>query len=90
MCESYGHGYGCTILSRCVYKDGYKYVVTQDDLEQLYDLKKDPFEMDNLAMKDGYSDRIIIMRDELRRLQKESRDPVDLDGLLASAKRRRC
>ncbi len=81
MCESYGHGYGCTIISRLVYKGKYKYVITENDLDQLYDIENDPFEMDNLAVKEEYRGEIKIMQEELCKLQIENKDPISLEDL---------
>lgn len=87
MCESYGHGYGKTVISRAVYsEDGWKYVVTAHDLEQLYNLNDDPYEMNNLSNIKGYEEKIIEMRNLLKKNQKASLDPVDLDTLLYTVK----
>lgn len=87
MCESYGHGYGCTIISRLVYKDGWKYVVTEHDLEQLYDLGNDPYEMNNLSQDPAFFPKRDELRDELRKLMKSSGDTVDPDWLISSARK---
>ena len=87
MCESYGHGYGCTIISRLVYKDGWKYVVTEHDLEQLYDLGNDPYEMNNLSQDPAFFPKRVELRDELRKLMKSSGDTVDPDWLISSARK---
>ncbi len=87
MCESYGHGYGKTVISRAVYSsDGWKYVVTAHDLEQLYNLNEDPYEMKNLAGKEEYGDKVRQMRLLLKENQKKTHDPVDLDTLLFTVK----
>ncbi len=85
MCESYGHGYGVTIRSRMVVKGPYKYVATEDDLEQLYDLQSDPYELDNLALKPSCQDLKKAMQEEMRLHQQLSLDPVILDELVPSA-----
>ncbi len=87
MCESYGHGYGVTIISRMIIKGDYKYVITENDLEQLYNLKKDPFELDNLAVTPEFHGKIIELREELRKRQKENNDPIELDYLISTVKK---
>lgn len=86
MCESYGHGYGTTIISRMVVDNRYKYVAIENDLEQLYDLKEDPFEMHNLAAVSSYASLKEHMRDLIREHQEESKDPIRLDDLLATVR----
>lgn len=86
MCETYGHGYGTTIIGRMVVKDNYKYVCTEGDLDELYDLGKDPYEMRNLAVLDEYDALKEEMRQLLRRKQEEVSDPVRLEQLLPRRK----
>lgn len=47
MCETYGHGYGTTIIGRMVTDGHYKYVCTENMLDELYNLWEDPFEKKN-------------------------------------------
>lgn len=87
MCESYGHGYGKTVISRALYsKDGWKYVVTAHDLEQLYNLNEDPYEMHNLANCKEEEGKVREMRLLLKEEQRKTNDPVDLDTLLFTVK----
>ncbi len=85
MCESYGHGYGVTIKSRMVVKGSHKYVATENDLEQLYNLQEDPFELNNLASNPSYQTIKEAMRQEMRIQQSLSHDPVRLDELVPHA-----
>ncbi len=87
MCESYGHGYGKTLLSRCVYKGDFKYVITDGDLEQLYNLKEDRYEMNNLAVYHKWDYKIEEMRECLSSLMKASNDKVSLDSLIENVKK---
>lgn len=82
MCESYGHGYGTTIKSRMVVDERYKYIATENDLEQLYDLKNDPFELKNLADLKSYNDIKLKMRNLLIKQQQDFKDPVKIDELI--------
>ncbi len=82
MCETYGHGYGVTIIGRMVVKGDYKYVCTENDLDELYDLKNDPYELKNLAVLPEYDGLKNEMRELLREKQQESLDPIPLERLL--------
>lgn len=82
MCETYGHGYGLTIIGRMVTNGKWKYVCTEDDLEELYDLENDPYEKTNLAVLGEYQSQKQKMRTLLREKQRETNDPVDLARLL--------
>lgn len=82
MCETYGHGYGVTIRGRMFVKDNYKYVCTENDLDELYDLENDPYETRNLV----FSPEFDVLKDSMRRLlnksQKENDDPLPLRIML--------
>lgn len=82
LCETYGHGYGTTIIGRMVVEGDYKYCCTEDDLDELYNLKEDPYEMKNLAILPEYNELKEKMRTLLRRKQAESFDPIPLEQLL--------
>jgi arylsulfatase A-like enzyme len=87
MCESYGHGYGTTIISRMVIKNDYKYVITENDIEQLYNLKEDPYEMNNLAELKEYLDKKEELIECLKRQQKLSKDPIVFEKMQKKIKR---
>lgn len=82
MCETYGHGYGCTIIGRMVTDGKWKYVCTEDDLDELYDLENDPYEKKNLAVLDEYAGQKEKMRMLLKEKQRESHDTAALEDLL--------
>jgi len=48
MCEHYGH-FDNRFVQRCVYKDDWKYIFTEKNMEQLYHVKEDPYEQANLV-----------------------------------------
>ena len=48
MCEHYGH-HAFRFVQRCVYKDDWKYIVTEKGMPQLYNVADDPYEQVNLA-----------------------------------------
>ncbi len=82
MCESYGHGYGCTIISRMIVKNNIKYVCTENDMEELYNLEKDPYELNNLAINKEFDGLKKEMQNLLREHQRLSSDPVPLEKLI--------
>tara|TARA_B100001971_G_C18094952_1_gene485573 strand:+ start:140 stop:814 length:675 start_codon:yes stop_codon:yes gene_type:complete len=53
LIETFGHGFGRRDLGRAVVSQDHKYVAWQDDLDELYDLVQDPFELQNVAGKSG-------------------------------------
>ncbi|MHA1689519.1 MAG: sulfatase-like hydrolase/transferase [Promethearchaeota archaeon] len=63
MCESNGH---FTInIGRMLVTERYKYIFNDKDKDELYDLKEDPFEMNNLIGNNHYE---MILNDLKRRL----------------------
>jgi arylsulfatase A-like enzyme len=64
MCETHGHW---TIhAGRAIMTGRYKYIWNDDDIDELYDLEKDPYELQNLVNDQEYKD---ILSDLKRRLQ---------------------
>ena len=82
LLETYGHGFGVTIIGRMVVAGNIKYICNEKDLEELYDLAKDPYELCNLAVLPEYNELKEKMRELLVQKQKESGDPVSLERLL--------
>ena len=82
MCETYGHGYGVTILGRMVTDGRWKYVCTEKGQDELYDLKSDPYELRNLAVLPEYDKKKDEMRAKLKNEQKKSEDPIPLEELI--------
>jgi len=81
MLETYGHGYGTTIIGRTLLYDGWKYTCTENDLDELYHLKEDPYEMKNLASLPAFARQRSLMRTLLREQQAQSKDPVPLNSI---------
>jgi arylsulfatase A-like enzyme len=48
LLESYGQGYRDTKRSRTLVTESYKYTRNEDDIDELYNLEKDPYELVNL------------------------------------------
>lgn len=82
MCETYGHGYGTTIIGRMVTDGRFIYICTEDTCDELYDLEADPYEMKNLVFLEEYNDKKLQMRELLHRQQMQTQDPVSLEQLI--------
>jgi arylsulfatase A-like enzyme len=55
--------------------DRYKYIEypeQENDINELYDLKNDPYEMNNLINNPAYSQKLQELKQELQRLKKET------------------
>ena len=65
ICEHNGHGH--LFPQRMILHDRYKYVFCLHDMNELYDLQADPFEMSNLVHRPEYADLIGGMRQRLNR-----------------------
>jgi arylsulfatase A-like enzyme len=79
MLEAYGHGYAERIQARMYLEGDYKYVSFDGEMEELYNLKADPYEMDNLACKEMYQEKKKQMIESLKVLQVQSKDPFTLN-----------
>lgn len=77
MCQTYGHF--TTHLGRLVVTDRYKYVWNDGDMDELYDLEKDPFEMMNLINNNDYGDIIKDMKKRLTRWRQKTGDLITRD-----------
>jgi arylsulfatase A-like enzyme len=75
MCESYGHGDKEYIHGRVLYYNNLKYVYNYNELDELYDLKADKYEMNNLVNNEEYAEKLNEMIKRLKKKQKEFNDP---------------
>jgi arylsulfatase A-like enzyme len=73
MCETHGHGEDHA--GRLLVTDRYKYVANRGQLDELYDLEKDPYELTNLVSDPGYRDVLSDMQARLVRWQRTTGDP---------------
>ncbi len=74
FCETFGHGYKERIRGRMYVNGDFKYVKFEGQMKELYNLAEDPYEMNNLALDEGYADMIQKMEDGLQKLQSENGD----------------
>ncbi len=65
VCEHLGHGH--FFPQRLLMTDRYKYVFSLHDMNELYDLQDDPFELNNLAHQPDYADVVADLRGRLLR-----------------------
>ena len=73
MCEHNSHGE--ELLQRIVIRGRHKYVATLFDLDELYDLEQDPYEMNNLVHEPALRHIREELRDLLIRHMQNSGDP---------------
>ena len=63
ICEHNGHGH--LFPQRMILHDRYKYVFSLHDMNELYDLQEDPFEINNLLHAPQYAELIADMQQRL-------------------------
>ena len=74
MCETNGH---FTInIGRMIVTDQYKYISNDKDMDELYDLKNDPFELKNLVYDQKYKEVLIDMNNRLEKLRQKTNDKI--------------
>ena len=76
MCETHGHLEDH--LGRLVVTDQFKYVGNQNDMDELYDLQNDPYEMSNLVHDSGHQSTLASMKSELKVWQAKTHDSADV------------
>jgi len=84
MCEHHGHGHHA--FQRLLRWRNYKYVAHLTDIDELYDLAKDPYELRNLIDDPSMADVLREMRDRLARWMAEHDDDAPFAQGLRSSK----
>ncbi|MFX0003065.1 MAG: sulfatase-like hydrolase/transferase [Candidatus Hodarchaeota archaeon] len=74
LCETYGHW--TNHIGRVVVSDRYKYVYNDGDMDEFYDLRKDPFELNNLINIEEYNDVCYDMKLRLKNWRQKSGDNI--------------
>ncbi|TFG08176.1 MAG: DUF4976 domain-containing protein [Promethearchaeota archaeon] len=77
MCQTYGHF--TTHLGRLLITDRYKYVYNEGDMNELYDLKEDPFELRNLISNNDYDGMVSNMKTCLAKWREKTGDFITED-----------
>jgi arylsulfatase A-like enzyme len=72
VCETHGHGEDH--IGRLVVTEQYKYVANQGQMNELYDLENDPYELVNLVNHPAYRDMLLDMKSRLSEWQHKTRD----------------
>ncbi|MCF7943567.1 MAG: sulfatase-like hydrolase/transferase [Spirochaetia bacterium] len=75
LLETYGQGYRDAKCARTLITDRYKYTYNEDDIDELYDLLEDPYELHNLAEKTTVRNRKNSMKSSLQQLMNHFGDP---------------
>ncbi|QUI22090.1 sulfatase-like hydrolase/transferase [Vallitalea pronyensis] len=78
MSETFGHGYVERIQGRMYVEGDYKYVKFEGQIDELYHLGEDPYEMNNLAQKEEY---VEIKEKMLKGLLQEQKKVDDFNDL---------
>jgi arylsulfatase A-like enzyme len=88
LCETYGIGFGRNHFGKCLITNRYKYIWNRGDIEELYDLHSDPYELVNLAGAPGTADLLAGLRGSLLRQLEDVRaehDEIHTDYLTRGA-----
>lgn len=65
------------VATQRMYRRGsYKYVFTAGDMDQLFNLESDPYEMDNLALKPEYGPLLLDMKNGFADWMERHKDPA--------------
>jgi len=75
MCQTHGHPF--SHLGRLVVTDGYKYVYNESDMDELYDLKEDPYELNNLIDDKDQAEVLADMKARLKNWREKTGDRVE-------------
>jgi len=67
------------LYQRCVVSVDHKYIWNRDDMDELYDLREDPWEMRNVASEPALGDTRNHLRDILGRWMRDTGDFLSLD-----------
>ncbi len=77
MCETHGHT--TKHLGRALIFKNFKYVYNENDLDELYNLEEDPFELSNLINKEENKDLLSEMKRRLKKWRKMTNDDITID-----------
>jgi arylsulfatase A-like enzyme len=77
FCETHGHF--TTIVARVLITQRYKYIYNEGYMDELYDLKEDPFELHNLINEEECSHILEDLKARLQQWRKNTGDKVKFD-----------
>ncbi|MBD3197954.1 MAG: sulfatase-like hydrolase/transferase [Candidatus Lokiarchaeota archaeon] len=79
FCETHGHF--TTIVGRLVVYDHYKYIYNEGYKDELYDLKEDPFELENLIDNSEYGGILKELKERLSLWRSKTNDKVTFEKI---------
>jgi arylsulfatase A-like enzyme len=74
MCETNGHF--TMHIGRLIVTNRYKYIFNDRDMDELYDLQKDPYEMNNLIDDQNYAEILTDMKNRLETWRRKTNDTM--------------
>lgn len=77
FCETHGHF--TTIVGRAIITERYKYIYNEGYMNELYDLKEDPFELYNLIKEPDHQEILDEMKARLQKWREKTGDNVKFD-----------
>jgi arylsulfatase A-like enzyme len=77
MCETHGHT--TTHLGRALIYDKFKYIYNEKDLDELYNLEEDPYELSNLIDQEENKELLSEMKKRLRKWRDLTNDDVSIN-----------
>ncbi|MEM7116161.1 MAG: sulfatase/phosphatase domain-containing protein [Chloroflexota bacterium] len=76
MCQTNGHD--DNTIGRALITNRYKYIATQNDLHELYDLHQDPYELTNLLNDPAHVSTLNQLQQKLRTWQNVTQDSSEV------------
>jgi len=73
------HGHFTTIVGRALITERYKYIYNEGYMDELYDLKEDPYELNNLIDREDYNDILKDMKTRLQSWRDITNDDITFD-----------
>lgn len=77
MCETHGHT--TMHLGRALIFDKYKYIYNENDLDELYNLEQDPYELSNLINQEDNKDLLSKMKRRLKKWREKTNDDITIE-----------
>ncbi len=74
MCETNGHF--SVHIGRMLVTNRYKYIFNDKDMDELYDLEQDPYELNNLINDEGYVEVLIDLKNRLESWRQKTNDTM--------------
>lgn len=75
MIESHGHKH--IHLGRVLVYDHFKYIYNEKDMDELYDLDRDPYELNNLISDSNYASTVQEMKAKLQNWRQKTEDSMN-------------